>query len=225
MSLVELICPACARSLSPGPGQRIHACRDCGRSWEAVAGRGLLAVERALIRPRIAPSTEAPLHLVPVWCIAVHREELGEVARRMAAEIRVPATGIARLPLLVECARRLTRAAAPWEPWPDLQVVADPAEIDAETAFAIAEAVALRHVPGWPRDAEVESVRIPLGGARLVDWPCAVEGSDLVELVGGLSLSRALVEQVEPRDQRAALGPAIAALNLPREFTPTRSGS
>ena len=225
MSLVELICPKCGLGLDPRPGQRIHACRECGSSWEAVPGRGLIPVPRAVVRPCIAPSRGASVILFPIWCVKVHCEKLPEVEDRMAAEIRVPATGIARMPLLVASARRLTRAASPRTDWSGIDTLVDPAEIDAETAFAVAESVALRHVPGWPNEQEVESTVIPLGGAVLVDWPCAVEGSDLIELVGGLSLPAALVENIRPRDQHAGLAAAILGLNLPGEYTPTRTGS
>jgi len=155
----------------------------------------------------------------------VHREKLPEIFERMAEEIRVPATGIARMPLLVSSARLLTRAASPRTDWSGIEALVDPAEIDAETAFAVAESVALRHVPGWPTEQEVESISIPLGGAILVDWPCAVEGSDLVDLVGGLSLPVALLENMSPREQQVTLAGAILGLNLPREYTPTRAGS
>ncbi len=225
MSLVELICPRCGKGLAPRQGQVIHACASCGASCEAVAGQGLIPVVRQIVRPRIAPRSDASLVLMPVWCITVHRESLGEVADRMAAEIRVPATGIARMPLLVATARRLTSAAAPREVWDGVEAIVDPAEIDAETAFAIAESVALRHVTGWPRERDLESVQIPLGGAQLLDWPCAVEGTDLVELVGGLSMPAALGENIGPRDQRAALASSIKGLNLPGKFTPTHASS
>jgi hypothetical protein len=225
MSLVELLCPKCGCGLDPRPGQCIHACRDCGSSWEAIPSHGLVPVPRGLVRPRIAPSPDTSLILLPVWCIKVHREKLPDVADRMAEEIRVPATGLARLPLLVGSARRLTRAASTRADWSGIEALVDPAEIDAETAFAVAESVALRHVPGWPKEQDVESVSIPLGGANLVDWPCAVEGSDLVELVGGLSLPVALVENMRPREQQATLAGAILGMNLPREYTPTQAGS
>ncbi len=225
MSLVELICPKCGLGLDPRPAQCIHACRSCGSSWEAVPARGLVAVRRTIVRPRIAPPRGASVILFPIWCIKVHCEKLPEVGHRMAAEIRVPATGLARMPLLVKSARRLTRAASPRTDWSGIDALVDPAEIDAETAFAVAESVALRHVPGWPEETEVETITIPLGGAALMDWPCAVEGTDLVELVGGLSLPLALVENIRPREQRAALAPAILGLDLPREHTPTRTGS
>ena len=225
MSLVELICPKCGRGLDPRPGQCIHACRDCGSSWEAVPSRGLIPVPRSIVRPCIAPPRGASVILFPIWCVKVHREKLPEVEDRMAGEIRVPATGIARMALLVASARRLTRAASPRTDWSGIDALVDPAEIDAETAFAVAESVALRHIPGWPKEQDVESTTIPLGGAALMDWPCAVEGSDLVELVGGLSLPVALVENIRPRDQHATLAAAILGLNLPPEYTPTRSGS
>ena len=224
MSLVELLCPRCARGMAPRTGQLIHACPNCHSSWEAVSGQGLIPVARSIVRPRIAPVAGSKLALVPVWCVAVHREEMGDVADRMAAEIRIPANGIARMPLLVAAARRLTRAAAPREDWEGIEAPVDPAEMDAETAFAIAESVALRHVDGWPSESEVETVEIPLGSARLVDWPCAQAGAELVELVGGLSLSPGLVENMGSQDQRGALGSAIGGLNLPREYTPTGSG-
>lgn len=225
MSLVELICPDCAASMPPRPGQAIHACASCGASWEAVAGHGLARVPRQLACPNVAPGARGTLHLLPVWCVAVHRDRLPGVGERMAAEIRVPATGIGRLALLVESARRLTRAAAPVREWTGVEAVGEGAEIDAETAFAVAEAVALRHVPGWPADEAVETVELPLGGARLVDWPCVAEGSELVELVGGLALPGALFGAGAPRDQRPVLGPALAALGIRPESTPTRSGS
>ena len=225
MSLVELLCPKCGRGLDPRPGQCIHACRDCGSSWEAVPSHGLIPVPRGLVRPCIAPSRGSSLILLPVWCIKVHREKLPEVSDRMAEEIRIPATGIARMSLLVSAARRLTRAASPRTDWSGIDPLVDPAEIDAETAFAVAESVALRHVPGWPKEQEVESISIPLGSAILVDWPCSVEGSDLVELLGGLSLPVALVENMSPREQQASLAGAILGLNLPREYTPTQAGS
>lgn len=221
MSLVELLCPTCGRGLGPRPGQVIHACRECGASWEAVEGHGLVPVRREIVRPRIAPPSGASLILMPVWCITVHREQLPEVADRMTGEIRVPATGVSRMPLLVASARRLTRAASPREVLEGVDALVDPAEVDAETAFAVAEAVALRHVAGWPQERDVESVRIPLGGALLVDWPCVVEGADLVELVGGLSIPAALGENIGPRDQRSVLGPAFLGLDLPDRYTPS----
>lgn len=223
MSLIELICPTCGHGLAPRAGQIIHACKDCHASWEAIAGRGLLPVARQIVRPRIAPPRGAQVVLVPVWCVALHRESLPEVADRMPAEIRVPATGIDRMPLLVECARRLTRAAAPREVWEGMEAPVDSAEIDAATAFAIAESVALRHVPGWPSDDQVASTAIPLGSAQLVDWPCATEGPDLVELVGGLSMP-AITDGV-PSAARSALTSAIVGLALPEEFVPTRANS
>ena len=161
----------------------------------------------------------------PLWCVAVHREQMGDVSERMADEIRIPANGIARMPVLVAAARRLTRAAAPREEWPGIDPPVDPAEMDVETAFAIAESVALRHVNGWPAEHEVESVHIPLGGARLVDWPCAELRGELLELVGGLALSAGLNDSMGSRDQQAPLATAIRGLNLPREYVPTRASS
>lgn len=225
MSLVELLCPRCGQGMPPRPGESIHACPACSASWEAVAGQGLIPVPRLLIRPRMAPPEGGRLVLMPVWCVAVHRAEMGEVADRMAAEIRIPANGIARMPLLMAAARRLTRAAAPREEWTGMEAPLDPAEMDVETAFAIAESVALRHVSGWPAEHEVESVRIPLGGARLVDWPCIELRGELVELVGGLALSSGLNDNMGSRDQQAALASAIQGLNLPRDYVPTRASS
>ena len=225
MSLVELLCPRCGHGMPPKPGQSIHACPSCSASWEAVSGKGLIPVPRLLVKPRIAPPEGSRLVLLPVWCVTVHREQMGEVADRMAAEIRVPANGIARMPVLVQAARRLTRAAAPREDWAGVEPPVDPAEMDVETAFAVAESVALRHVSGWPAEHEVETVRIPLGGARLVDWPCAEIRGELFELVGGLALSTGLTENMGSTDQQRSLASSIDGLNLPREYVPTRASS
>jgi hypothetical protein len=209
--------------MPPKAGQSIHACPACSASWEAVSGKGLIPVPRLLVKPRMAPPRGARLVLVPVWCVTVHRHEMGEVADRMADEIRIPANGIARLPVLIEAARRLTRAAAPREDWTGVEPPVDPAEMDVETAFAVAEAVALRHVSGWPAEHEVETVRIPLGGARLVDWPCAGHHGEIIELVGGLAFSTGITENMGSRDQQASLAAAIHGLNLPTEYVPTRA--
>jgi hypothetical protein len=224
MSLVELLCPRCGRGLDPRPRQRVHACAECHGSWEAVSGQGLVPVPRSIVRPKIAPPWDARLVLLPVWCVTVHRERLGKISDRMAGEIRIPANGIARMPLLVAAARRMTRDASPCEDWTAMEAPVDPAEMDAETAFAVAEAVALRHVDGWPSQNEVESVQIPLGSARLVDWPCANVGAELVELVGGLSLPEALVQNIGSRDQRSALGAEIARLDHTSDFVRSRTG-
>ena len=79
---------------------------------------------------------------------------------------------------------------------------------------------------GGPKDVlhEVESVQIPLGSARLVDWPCANVGAELVELVGGLSLPEALVQNMGSRDQRSALGAEIARLDHTSDFVRSRTG-
>ena len=225
MSLMELVCPRCSRGLQPRSGQRIHACSNCGSSWEPVFGSGLVPVARELVRPCFRPEAGARLILLPVWCITVRTDALPMVADRMAPEIRVPANGVRRLPLLVEVARRLTRAGTVREAWSGVGYESESAEMDVETAFAVAESVALRHVPGWPRADDVDKVEIPLGSARLVDWPCTEVGTDLVELVGGLSIAPALVEDASPRDQQGPLAGPIAALELPSGEVLTRARS
>ena len=213
MTLLALVCPACASALPAAPERRVLACRDCGRSWRIADGVDrLLPVPRAPVRPRHRPPDGAELLLLPVWRVKVRTEDLAEVAGRLPREVRIPAVGVQRLPLLVQFARNLSRAPLVLEEWEDVQVAVEAAELGAEDAFTLAETVVLRHVDGWPDDASLPTLEIPLSSAHLVDWPCARWRSELIDLVGGLSAPRAMIDAAGLVDRGAALRGALDRL-------------
>lgn len=217
MSLLALTCPVCADALPAGRDQRVLVCARCARTW-AVPDEGdrLVPQVRTLVRPQCSVPEAAEIVLLPMWLVHLHVESMPRAPRAMASEIRIPAVGMQRLPLLLHFARNLTRAPLEWQQWENVDVPVEPAEVTAADAYALAETVVLRHVEGWPDDASLAQLQIPLGAARLVDWPCARLGSELIELVGGLSTQRALADAAGLRDRRAALsgalGPSTASL-------------
>ena len=211
MTLIALNCPACAVALGAADERCLFVCEGCGRTLAvSPSADGLAVVPRRTIRPTRRPAITEPVVLLPVWSVTVQTEDLGGVGEALPRRVFVPAVGVARLPLLLQFARNLTRA--PLEPleWDGVAgVPVEPAEVAAEDAFVMAETVVLRHLDHWPSDERLVDLEVPLGSAGLLDWPCALRGSELVELVGGLSIHRSLVEAVGLRDRRAVLSAAL----------------
>lgn len=215
MSLLALICPQCAAPLPSGAEHQVLVCTTCARTWSVPSdGDELVPLARTLVRPVHSVPAGAELVLLPVWAVRLRVEAISRAPRGLPVEIRLPALGVQRLPLLMAFARNLTRAPAAWREWEGVQAAVDPTELSAEDAFALAETIVLRHVEGWPDDASLPDLEIPFGGARLLDWPCARFGSELIELVAGLSTQRALAESSDLRDRRDVLQPALDQLRL-----------
>jgi hypothetical protein len=220
-SLLALVCPHCGYGLPLHADERILVCPACARSWTSALGDTephLVAQARELVAPRQEMPAVGSIVLLPMWLLRVHTHAMGPAGARMAEEIRVPAVGLARMPLLLQFARNLTRSPAVATRWTGARAAPEPAELTAEDAFAVAELVALRHVEGWPPEGQ-EDVEIALGGARLVDWPCVLRGNELIELVGGLTVHRGIFGERVPADLRQELSPWLSELPAP----PTRS--
>ena len=217
MRLVALACPDCGTSLDVAAEARVLPCHGCRHSFALASDAGrLVRVPRTLVRPRQVADARAAIVLLPVWSVSVDTGALGGVGAALPEVVRLPAVGVARMPLLMQFARNLTRAPAVVEEWSGgPEVVPERAEIPVEDAFTLAETVVLRHLEHWPPDEVLSTLEIPLGSARLLDWPCAVLGGELIELVAGLSIHRSLVEQVPMEDRRAALAPAMEAIAPP----------
>lgn len=215
MTLLALACPHCATALDDAPERRVFTCTTCARTLTPrLDGRGLLEVPRQLIRPQRRPDDGARLVLLPVWSVTVHTEALGPVGAALPSRVRVPAVGVERLQTLLQFARNLTRAPVDPAAWEGVDVRGEGAEVTAEDALVMAETVVLRHLDAWPSDDQLATLEIPMGAARLLDWPCAIRGSEMIELVGGLSIHRSLVENVELRDRTAELAGALEALGV-----------
>lgn len=212
MSLLALICPQCSAALDVAPERRVLVCDTCAKTWTVPEeGDRLAPTARTLVRPeRVAPEG-AEIVLLPMWLVSLHVESIPQAPPSLPTEVRIPAVGVRRLPVLLHFARNLTRAPLVWQPWEGAQAPVDPAELTPADAYALAETVVLRHVDGWPDDRMLAALELPFGTARLVDWPCARIGSELIELVGGLSTQRALVDAADLRDRRPQLESALAA--------------
>jgi hypothetical protein len=210
MSLLALVCPRCAAPLPVGEELEVFVCKSCARNWFVSPDENLLVpLERTLVRPlRSAPSGAAVV-LLPVWAVRVRVQSIARAPRGLPVEVRVPAVGVRRLPLLLGFARNLTRAPEAWQAWEGGSLAVEPAELSAADAFALAEMIVLRHVDGWPGDAGLQDLEIPFGGARLLDWPCACFGGELLDLVAGLSTQRALIDGIQLSDHRDALHEAM----------------
>ena len=74
-------------------------------------------------------------------------------------------------------------------------------------AYSVAEMVVLRHVEGWPADDDLDA-EIPLGSARLLDWPFTQRGLELIDLVAGLTLHSTALGPLQPADVRPLLNDA-----------------
>ena len=215
MSLLALICPQCSDALPAVRERRVLVCERCARTWAVPEeGERLAPLVRTLVRPECRIPDAAEVVLLPVWLVRLHVESMAQAPPALPTEIRVPAVGVQRLPLLLHFARNLTRCPVTWQEWEGVEVALEPAELTAADAFALAETVVLRHVDGWPDDASLAQLQLPFGAARLVDWPCARIGSELIELVGGLSTQRALVDAADLRDRRDALEAALERAKL-----------
>ena len=215
MTLLALACPHCATALDVVSERQVFVCASCERTLSPrLDGRGFLEVPRQLARPAVRPAPGARIVLLPVWAVDVSTEDFGPVGSALPSVVRLPAVGVGRLATLLQFARNLTRAPAQPVAWDAVRVSREPAEVTAEDAFVLAETVVLRHLEHWPGDDALESLEIPLGAARLLDWPCAVRGSEMIDLVAGLSVHRSLVDDVLLTDRTAELTPAIEALEV-----------
>lgn len=217
MVLIALNCPRCAVALDAVDERQVFVCTQCGGTVAVAPGSDALAeVPRRLVRPTRRPSVTEPVVLVPMWSVSVRTAELGSTGDALPARVFVPAVGVARLPLLLQFARNLSRAPIDPRPWSEMEDVGvEPAEVSAEDAFVMAETVVLRHLEHWPSDDQLSDLEIPLGSASLLDWPCALRGSEVVDLVGGLSTHRSLVDAVGLHDRRAALQAGFERLGAP----------
>lgn len=215
MGLLALVCPRCAAPLPAGAEREALVCGPCARTWSVSSdGDALVPLARTLVRPVHAIASGAEIVLLPVWAVRLRVDAIPRAPRGLPVEIRLPAVGVQRLPLLLAFARNLTRAPVVWQEWEGVEASVEPTELSSTDAFTLAETIVLRHVDGWPDDASLPDLEIPFGGARLLDWPCARFGSELLDLVAGLSTQRALVESSDLRDRRAALQPALEQLSL-----------
>lgn len=213
MTLLALACPKCATALPDANERHLFVCGTCARTWSPrLDGRGLMEIPRHPIAPTRRPEPGARVVMIPVWSVTIHTELLGGVGPQLPSRVRIPAVGVDRLQTLLQFARNLSRAPIAPEPWEGVDVRAESAEVAAEDALVLAETVVLRHLDHWPSDDQLPTLEIPVGGAHLVDWPCAVRGGEVIELVGGLSVHRSLIDGVELRDQASALDRAFAAI-------------
>lgn len=215
MTLLVLACPHCGSGFDVTAECRVHVCGDCRRTLAPrLDGRGFVEIPRETVRPRLRPATGARIVLLPVWVVGVDTSGFGPVGAALPDEVRIPAVGVARLSILLQFARNLTRAPAASLPWSGVDVAPERAEVAAEDAYVLAETVVLRHLDHWPGDDALESLEVPLGAVRLVDWPCAVRGGEVIELVAGLSVHRALLEGVELADRTRELATAMEAIGV-----------
>ncbi len=226
MVLIALNCPRCAVALDAVDERRVFVCAQCGRALAVPPGSDTLTeVPRQLLRPTRRPDITDPVVLMPVWSVSVHTAELGTVGDALPSRVFVPGVGVARLPLLLQFARNLSRAPIDPRPWSGVDGIGvEPAEVSAEDAFVMAETVVLRHLEHWPSDERLEDLEIPLGSASLLDWPCVLRGSEVVDLVGGLSIHRSLVETVGLRDRRDALSTGFERLGASEVTSPGPPG-
>ena len=214
--LIELVCPRCADPLPIVGEERIFACRGCATRWMAPesGSKGLIESVRTLVAPQQPLEEAAPLFYLPLWVIRVRTDEMGPVGERMPQEIRVPAFGLGRMPLVLQFARNLSRSPAVWHEWSGPELSIEPAELGASDAFSVAELVVLRHVEGWPGDDDLD-VEIPLGSARLLDWPFTQRGMELIDLVAGLTLHSTALGPLQPADSRTCLIDLPQAVRTP----------
>jgi predicted RNA-binding Zn-ribbon protein involved in translation (DUF1610 family) len=194
--VLALRCPSCGEALPTRTQMRIWVCPSCATTSMASGrdGEGFQVLERTLVAPQEEFSREEKLYLFPVWSIN----------DRDQGDVRIPATGLERMPLLLSLAQRLTQAQSPWSVWNVARHLPRAgADLHVEEAFAMAELLR--------RNAEdlVERAGPRFGGARLLDWPCVSRSSQLVELVGGRAASGRLLEGLQP----VARGPELAALS------------
>ncbi len=226
MVLIALNCPRCAVALDAVDERCVFVCTRCGRTLAVAPGSDALSeVPRRLVRPTRRPAVTEPVVLMPVWSVSVHVTEPPSVGDALPARVFVPAVGVARLPLLLQFARNLSRAPIDPQPWSGVDGVGlEPAEVSAEDAFVMAETVVLRHLEHWPSDDQLSDLEIPLGSASLLDWPCALRGSEVVDLVGGLSIHRSLLDAVGLRDRRDALSAGFERLGAPGVASPGPAG-
>jgi len=192
---VALRCPACGQALPTAPERRVFVCAECGGSSTVPPGDAdrLVELRRSLLAPREG-WPEGPVVLVPVWVVPIRRsalDALGEAA--LPAELRIPAVGVDRMPLLVAHAVHLSRAPVSSHALPPEGFVGEPAELSIADAFEIAELTAFSLARGWPAAGDEDRVEIPFGPPNLVDLPCRPTPTELVDLVYGLAMPRALL--------------------------------
>lgn len=215
MTLLALACPNCATALADAPERSLFVCATCARTLSPrVDGRGLIEVTRTSVRPQRRPEAGAQLVLLPTWSVTLHRDLLGGIGVSLPARVLVPAVGVGRLQTLLQFGRNLTRAPIDPQPWDGVDVRGDAAEVAAEDALVLAETVVLRHLDHWPSDDQLPTLDIPLGRAELLDWPCQIRGGELIDLVGGISVQRTMIESVDLTDRTAALEGAFEALGV-----------
>jgi len=213
MTLLALACPECATALPDAEERHLFVCGTCSRTWSPrLDGRGLMEIPRHPIAPTRRPEPGARVVMIPVWNVTIHTDLLGGIGQSLPSRVRVPAVGVDRLQTLLQFARNLSRAPVAPARWEGVAARAENAELAAEDALVLAETVVLRHLNHWPSDDQLPTLEIPVGGAHLVDWPCAVRGSEVIELVGGLSVHRSLIDGVELADQAGTLDHAFSAI-------------
>lgn len=191
LSLLDLRCPRCGQAPDGADqaGLRLWACRPCGLSTTPdPAGDGRLLELRRVALP--SPLGEAQLYL-PLFELPL----LDPPHPGLPARILVLAVGLDRARLLLQGSRQLTLAAAAQGlPGAIDPLAPAPAELGVEEAFELAGHVALSCADGWPRDDAEASTELSLGMPRLVDWPFARRGSELLDLVLGMALPAALLD-------------------------------
>lgn len=192
---IPLRCPACGQGLPTAPERRVFVCAACGAtSTVPVAGPGgsLVELRRSLLAPREG-WPDGPVVLVPLWVVPIRRSALDALAAAaLPAELRIPAIGVSRMQLLVAHAVNLSRAPVSSTTLPPEGFVGEPAELSIADAFEIAESTAFGLARGWPPRGEEDRVEIPFGPPNLVDLPCQPTPTELVDLVYGLAMPRAL---------------------------------
>lgn len=195
LSLVDLRCPRCGQE-TEGAGEAglwLWACRPCGLSMTPdPTGEGpLLELQRvALPAGHGEPGLQLPVYELPL---------LEPPHAGLPARVLVLAVGLGRARLLLQGSRQLTLAAAAQGlPDPVGAAAPAPAELGVEESFELAGHVAMSCVDGWPRDDAAASTELSLGMPRLLDWPFARRGRELLDLVLGMALPAALLDGTPP---------------------------
>jgi hypothetical protein len=146
---------------------------------------------------------------MPFWRLEIPAEVIRSSGDRLPREMRIPAVGLQRSPLLLRWADQLSRVREELgesTPWKRLELTPgpppEPAEIAAEDAYELAELLGLQMVKNWPPADELESWEIPFSSPQLIDWPCAQRHGELEDLIFGRAVSDTLLAERVFSDQR-----------------------
>jgi len=202
MKLIGLRCPECARDLPAHPEQRIFSCTQ-GHGPFRLGGDRLWPMRARVVLPATEFPDQGEIVLLPVWVLPL--AEQFQERDRLPAQIRVPAIGLQRLPMVIDFARNLTRSPAPWEESDAGELAFDGASLEAADAMEIAELVALGLHAGWPADEVAQTLEIPFAEPRLVLLPSWRHAQRLQTLCGDVSCPSVLFDEHELADRRVAL--------------------